>query len=97
MTGTGEHRQPRVASDNLILGVVAAYAAAFVVFGFLVQPPASVLRGLSAILTTRDALLTGLAVPAPTGRITMAQRHHGADHAMQCGERIADRKRTRIR
>ena len=27
-------------------------------FGFLVQPPADVLRGLSAILTTRDALLT---------------------------------------
>ena len=58
MTGTGEHRQPRAASDNLILGVVAAYAAAFVVFGFIVQPPADVLRGLGAILTTRDALLT---------------------------------------
>src|ERR1700735_4959828 len=56
--GTGEHHEPCVASDNLILGVVAAYAAAFVVFGFLVQPPADVLRGLSAILTTRDALLT---------------------------------------
>ena len=50
--------QPRSASDNLILGIVAAYAAAFVVFGFLVQPPADVLRGLGAILTTRDALLT---------------------------------------
>ena len=58
MTGTSERQQPRLASDNLILGVVAAYAAAFVVFGFLVQPPADVLRGLSAILTTRDALLT---------------------------------------
>jgi hypothetical protein len=58
MTGTSEHRQPRLASDNLILAVVAAYAAAFVVFGFLVQAPASVVRGLGAILTTRDALLT---------------------------------------
>jgi hypothetical protein len=58
MTGTSEQEQPRLASDHLILGVVAAYAAAFVVFGFLVQPPADVLRGLSAILTTRDALLT---------------------------------------
>ncbi len=58
MTGTCEHQPPRLASDNLILGVVAAYAAAFVVFGFLVQPAADVLRGLSAILTTRDALLT---------------------------------------
>jgi hypothetical protein len=58
MTGTSERQQPRLASDNLILGVVAAYAAAFVVFGFLVQPPGDVLRGLSAILTTRDALLT---------------------------------------
>ena len=46
MMATIEHQQPRSASDNLILGVVAAYAAAFVVFGFLVQPAADVLRGL---------------------------------------------------
>ncbi len=46
------------ASDRLILGVVAAYAAAFVVFGFIVQSPGGVIRGLGAILTTRDALLT---------------------------------------
>ena len=58
MTGSSEHRGPRLASDNFILGIVAAYAAAFVVFGFLVQPPGGVLRGLGAILTTRDALLT---------------------------------------
>jgi hypothetical protein len=38
MTGTSEHQHPRLASDSLILGVVAAYAAVFVVFGFLVQP-----------------------------------------------------------
>ena len=58
MTGTGEPYPPRLASDNLILGIVAAYAAAFVVFGFLVQLPADVLRGSSATLITRDALLT---------------------------------------
>jgi Protein of unknown function (DUF1576) len=58
MTGTSQLQQPRLASDNLILGIVAAYAATFVAFGFLVQPPADVLRGLGAILTTRDALLT---------------------------------------
>ena len=58
MTGTSELQHPRPASDSLILGVVAAYAAVFVVFGLLVQPPAGVLRGLGAILTTRDALLT---------------------------------------
>ncbi len=55
---TIEHQQPRSASDAFILGVVAAYAAAFVLFGFLVQPPPDVLRGLAAILATRDALLT---------------------------------------
>ena len=52
MTETSEHHEPRLASDKLILGVVAVYAAAFVVFGFLVQPPVDVLRGVSAILTT---------------------------------------------
>jgi hypothetical protein len=38
MTGTSQLQQPRLASDNLILGIVAAYAATFVAFGFLVQP-----------------------------------------------------------
>jgi hypothetical protein len=45
-------------SDKVILRVVAAYAAAFVVFGFLVDGPVAVARGLVTILTTRDALLT---------------------------------------
>jgi hypothetical protein len=58
MTETSEHHGPRLASGNLIPGVVAASAAAFVVFGFLVERPADVLRSLGAILTTRDALLT---------------------------------------
>jgi hypothetical protein len=44
--------------DRAILGTVAAVAAAFVVFGFLVDTPGGIARGLYAILTTRDALLT---------------------------------------
>ena len=55
---TTEECEPRLASDRVILGVVAAYAAAFVALGFVVQTPAGLLRGLGAILTTRDALLT---------------------------------------
>jgi hypothetical protein len=45
-------------SDKYILIVVAAYAAAFVLFGLLVDGPAAVARGLVAITTTRDTLLT---------------------------------------
>jgi hypothetical protein len=45
-------------SDQFILLVVVAYAAAFVVFGLVVDAPEKVLRGLVEILTTRDALLT---------------------------------------
>ncbi len=45
-------------ADRVILGVVCAYAAAFVAFGLVLDGPAQVLRGLGAILTTRDALLT---------------------------------------
>ena len=45
-------------SDKVILGVVASVAAAFVVFGLVVDGPAAVTRGLAEILTTRDALLT---------------------------------------
>jgi hypothetical protein len=44
--------------DRAILLVVCAYAAAFVVFGLVVDGPAQVLRGLAGIVTTRDALLT---------------------------------------
>jgi hypothetical protein len=44
--------------DRIILRVVAAYAAAFVVFGLIVDGPAQVLRGLFDVVTTRDALLT---------------------------------------
>jgi hypothetical protein len=45
-------------ADGVTLRVVAAYAAAFVVFGLFVDGPAAVARGLAAILTTRDTLLT---------------------------------------
>ncbi len=41
-----------------MLLIVALYAAAFVVFGFLVDTPAEIFRGLVDILTSRDALLT---------------------------------------
>ena len=44
--------------ERVILGVVAAFAAAFVVFGIAVDGPDKVLRGLVEIVTTRDALLT---------------------------------------
>ncbi len=47
-----------VASDGTVLGVVAAVAAAFLVFGLAVDRPATLLAGLSAILTARDTLIT---------------------------------------
>src|SRR5512134_3258757 len=44
---------PVQVSDRAILLIVAAYAAVFVAFG-----PAAVARGLVAIITSRDTLLT---------------------------------------
>ena len=44
--------------DHIVLGAVCAFAAAFVVFGFLVDGPVRVFHGLVLIVTTRDALLT---------------------------------------
>jgi hypothetical protein len=49
---------PRSTQDNLILLIVACYAAAFVLFGVVVDGPADVLEGLGAIVTSRDTLLT---------------------------------------
>ena len=49
---------PRNAEDNLLLLIVAGYAAAFVAFGFAVDTPREILQGLIAILTSRDTLLT---------------------------------------
>jgi Protein of unknown function (DUF1576) len=45
-------------TDRVILLAVCAYAAAFVVFGFVVDTPARIFVGLVEIITTRDALLT---------------------------------------
>ncbi len=52
--GTG----PAPVSDRAILALVAAYATAFVAFGLVIDGPSAVARGLAAILTTRDTLLT---------------------------------------
>lgn len=49
---------PKALSEQMILAVVAAYAAAFVLFGLALQSPSALLSGLAAIVTTRDALLT---------------------------------------
>jgi len=46
------------ASGRLALQIVAAYATAFVAFGFIVDSPGEIARGLLAILTSRDTLLT---------------------------------------
>lgn len=56
--GTNPASAPAPASDRTLLLVVAAYATAFVAFGLAVDGPAEVVRGLAAILTSRDALLT---------------------------------------
>jgi Protein of unknown function (DUF1576) len=45
-------------TDRVILLTVCAYAAAFVVFGFVVDTPERIFVGLIEIITTRDALLT---------------------------------------
>jgi len=48
----------RALSDGVILSIVCAYAAAFVVFGLLVDGAGRVAHGLTEIVTTRDVLLT---------------------------------------
>jgi hypothetical protein len=45
-------------SDQFILLIVCLYAAAFVVFGFIIDGPEEIASGLLEIATTRDALLT---------------------------------------
>ncbi|MFO8237378.1 MAG: DUF1576 domain-containing protein [Prochlorococcaceae cyanobacterium] len=44
--------------DRLILTIVAAYAAAFIILGLAMDGPREVVRGIAAILTSRDTLLT---------------------------------------
>ena len=41
-----------------ILLIICGYSAAFIVFGFAVDSPSHIVRGLWEIVTTRDALLT---------------------------------------
>jgi|ERR1700680_1903645 hypothetical protein len=45
-------------TDRVIPLTVCAYAAAFVVFGFVVDTPERIFVGLIEIITMRDALLT---------------------------------------
>lgn len=45
-------------SDNVKLIVISAYATSFIAFGFLVDTPDNILRGLLDIVTARSALLT---------------------------------------
>jgi hypothetical protein len=44
--------------DSLILLIIALYAGVFVAFGFVLDSPATIFRGLIAITTSRDTLLT---------------------------------------
>ena len=50
--------EPVVLSRNQLLLVLALFPAAFVLFGFIVDSPAAIFRGLVAILTSRDTLIT---------------------------------------
>jgi Protein of unknown function (DUF1576) len=45
-------------SDHVVLLIISSYAAAFIVFGFLVDRPKKIVRGMIDIVTTRDALFT---------------------------------------
>ena len=53
-----ENHPVREVPDQVVLFVVASFAATFVIFGFLVDTPAGIARGLAAITTSRDNLLT---------------------------------------
>ena len=48
----------REVSEGVVLLTVMSFAASFVLFGFLVDTPAGIARGLVAITTSRDTLLT---------------------------------------
>lgn len=53
-----EETKPVPAPDALVLGIVAGYAAVFVLFGLLVDGPTAVASGLMRILAARDTLTT---------------------------------------
>lgn len=44
--------------DSLILVIVAAYTASFIAVGLAVDGPGDAIRGIAAIVTSRDTLLT---------------------------------------
>lgn len=44
--------------DSLVLAIVAIYAAAFIALGLAMDGPGEAVRGIAAILTSRDTLLT---------------------------------------
>lgn len=52
------HDSRRVLSDDAVLLIIAAYAASFVLFGFLVSPPREIAQGLVKIIMARDTLIT---------------------------------------
>lgn len=45
-------------SRNQLLLIVSLFPLVFVLFGFIVDPPETIVRGLIAILTSRDTLIT---------------------------------------
>lgn len=55
---TGVEIRPVDYSRNQLLLVVSLFPLVFVLFGFIVDPPETVFRGLAAILTSRDTLIT---------------------------------------
>jgi hypothetical protein len=54
----GDSVEPVVFSRNQLLLLLALFPAAFVLFGFIVDSPAAIFRGLVEILSTRDTLIT---------------------------------------
>lgn len=50
--------EPVVLSGNPLLLVLALFPAAFLLFGFSVDSPTSIFRGLAAVLTSRDTPIT---------------------------------------
>ena len=54
----GVESQLQLVSEGAVLRIVALYASAFVVFGFVMSPPSEIFGGLIDIITVRDALIT---------------------------------------
>ena len=54
----GVESQLQLVSEVAVLRIVALYASAFVVFGFVMSPPSEIFGGLIDIMTVRDALIT---------------------------------------